>query len=279
MAPKPDSKRNKREHVSTSSESDDPDKLAKLLDQKLSQLRKELHEDMIKTIEEKVVPLLSTVNEVVKEVKDLRSEVDVFKKKSEDLEQRVAKLEEEKVQMSNIIQDSLRKANDTEQYSRKYSFRVVGAKREDNESCATTVLKILQHNIGLTSVKLADIAIAHPLPQPRGAPATSAPPIYFRLANPQMRESIMTSRKRLKGSGITIRDDMTRLNALVLNRTCNHDSVESAWFHNGKILFRPKDINKVFHIMPYQDINLVITRATTDPGRNQAPPNVEPPTT
>lgn len=138
--------------------------------------------------------------------------MDVFKKKSEDLEQRVAKLEEEKAQMSDMIQDSLRKANDTEQYSRKYSFRVVGAKREDNESCAMTV----QHNIGLTTVKLAEIAIAHPLPQPRGAPATSTPQIYFRLANPQMREPIMTNRKRLKGSGITIRDDM-RLNALVLN--------------------------------------------------------------
>lgn len=75
---------------------------------------------------------------------------------------------------------------------------------------------------------------------------------------------------------------MTRLNATLLNRAKNHDGVESAWFHNGKVLFKPNGINKTLHVMPYEDLNTIIRRATETaaavsrdtpaPARAPAPP-------
>ncbi len=302
MAGKQDMKR-KKGLLSSSSEGEESgeETISRLLDVKLTKMRKDLQADMLKIIEEKLVPMWSIVNEIGKKVDDAKTEAGEIKEKAESLEKRVAELEGEKehltdlekrvaelegekeqmtnmekrvaelegekVHLTNMAQDSLRKANDMEQYSRKYSFRVLGAERQENQSCSSAVHEILKTRLGLSEMKLADIAIAHPLPKYQGAAASDPAPIYFRLANPELREPIIKNRKKLKRTGITVKDDMTRLNATLLNRTKNHEGVESAWFHNGKVLFKPNGSNRPLQIMPYQDLNGVIRRTSQAPVR------------
>ncbi len=283
---KPDLKKLKRLHESTSSESDTSfsaegmeQMISSLMDQKFGRFRQELNDDLKKMVEEHIAPLQGTVDEMQQQHDELKSSHD-------ELLDRVTELEADNKILRNSVHDSQRMSNDTEQYSRKYSYRVTGMKQEASESPASAVVKLLKEKLHLPSIVPPDIAIAHPLPRPRHAAEDEPPPIYFRVANPHLRESILKNRKQLKGTGIAIRDDLTRLNAQLLNRVNPNkcDMVESSWFHNGKILFKPRGHNITVHIRPYEDIAKVIASAMAAAAARAAraaprqAPNATPPT-
>lgn len=232
--------------------------IANLLDKKLSSFHTKLLSDMNTLIEEKIAPVWTMVNDVTKKQESLKGDLSSLESNLSALEKRIVELEGEKTRLTAMVQDSLWRNNDIEQYMRKFSFRVTGAKQEAEDSCTTTVQKLLCNKLGLSSVQASDIAIAHPLPRPGSAPSDDPPPIYFRLANLGLRQNILTNRKRLKNSGITIRDDLTRLNLQLLNRATNSELVESCWYQNGKVLFKPEGGTKVLRLLPYQDITEII---------------------
>lgn len=261
---KSDSKRSKRQHESSSSETD-PDALSemisRLLDEKLADLRTQLNVDLAKTVSDtvdgKLVPLWETVGELEKDQDELSKEL-------RELVDRVAKLEAENVNLRKAAQESLRMCNDMEQYTRKYSFRVTGWKAVE-ENPATSIVTLLQQKLHMASVNLADIAIAHPLPKPTHSSPDEPSPIYFRLSNLNLRQEILKKRKVLKGSGVAIRDDLTKLNVQLLNRVNPNkcENVDSSWFHNGKVLLRPKGVNKTVQIRPFQDLAEVLSESTS----------------
>lgn len=80
--------------------------------------------------------------------------------------------------------------------------------------------------------------------------------IIVRFQSRMIRDKIMKYKKLMKGTGIFISEDLTRLNNYVLAcvREKSPDEVENAWSDNGKILYEDKtgEIREV-RFNDYQD--------------------------
>ena len=53
----------------------------------------------------------------------------------------------------------------------------------------------------------------------------------------------MSNRRKLKGSGISIQEDLTRATVSLLKKTSNHENVSSAWTADGKVIAAVKTTN------------------------------------
>lgn len=152
-------------------------------------------------------------------------------------------------------QKAERDSNIHEQYSRRNNIRINGIQQTDDKETAeqtcAEVCKQLNAKIKITGFSLTPqhIDIAHRL----GKLKDGKRQIIVRFQSRMIRDKIMAHKKLLKGSGIFITDDLTQLNNHVLScfRYKCPDEVESAWSHNGKILYENKQGN--IHEVKFED--------------------------
>ena len=83
------------------------------------------------------------------------------------------------------------------------------------------------------------------------------PSIIVRFYRRTIRNDIIRARRALKGSAVSIREDLTRLNQALLNRAMNHPRVYRAWTWNGKINVVGHNGNRVT-LTPFCDIDSVL---------------------
>ena len=83
------------------------------------------------------------------------------------------------------------------------------------------------------------------------------PSIIVRFYRRTIRNDIIRARRALKGSAVSIREDLTRLNQALLNRAMNHPRVDRAWTWNGKINVVGHNGNRVT-LTPFCDIDSVL---------------------
>ena len=148
----------------------------------------------------------------------------------------------------NLIKKLQLEQNDQEQYSRRNCIRVFGVPESPQEDTTTTICKIAQEKLHIT-LKPEDIDRSHrvrrrnPPPHPGSRPKPAA--IIVKLTSYQHRQRLIVNRKNLKGSGISICEDLTDA-----NRTLLHDAfiaskklnskIEAAWSMDGRIIVSVK---------------------------------------
>ena len=161
------------------------------------------------------------------------------KEKVENIEQRVVvceqKLEEPCSCRAEILE--LRKElNRLQQHSRKDNSRIFGLKETKDENCKKAVCDMLEEKLGI-SLSVRDFSAAHRLPsENKDKPL----PMIVRFKDRSDKEVVMKNRKKLKGTGISINDDITRDNMKLMNRAENSEKFESVWFSHGKVLGKLK---------------------------------------
>ena len=133
-------------------------------------------------------------------------------------------------------------ANDNEQYSRLRNIRIRGLKQEADVTCPETVLKFITNKLKMKDITSNDIEAAHPLPSKKNSAGTASntahstvPTILVKFSRKSTRQKVMEQRKCLKGSGISVVEDLTGLNTELLNRLNNSDRVLNSWSWNGKV--------------------------------------------
>jgi hypothetical protein len=67
------------------------------------------------------------------------------------------------------------------------------------------------------------------------------------------RDSVVRQRRLIKGTGMTIVEDLTSLNVKTLNRVRNSDLVATSWTWNGRIFALLKSGKKVI-VKPFQPL-------------------------
>lgn len=123
-------------------------------------------------------------------------------------------------------------ANYNKQYSRKSNIRImdipeVGA--ESEEMLTEKVCNILKSQNA--EVDKQEIMAIHRIPTRKGA----VRPILVKLKNNNVKSRVMRKRKELKQAGHKLVDDVTKINAGLINRLYQHEAIESAWFFNGVV--------------------------------------------
>ena len=206
----------------------------------------ELKNSIKVSTESVVTQMKSILNDSISEVD---SRVVDLERKEQELDERVSQSEllinkfnsdltEEVELLRKKANEAIIIANDNEQYSRLRNIRIRGWKQEADVSCPETVLKFIKNKLKMKDITSNDIEAAHPLPSTGTASNTTrstVPTILVKFSRKSTRQKVMEQRKCLKGSGISVVEDLTGLNTELLNRLNNSDRVLNSWSWNGKV--------------------------------------------
>jgi len=186
----------------------------------LDQLGAKLFEKMKAVVEEAVKSALKAVNE---EMSQLRQEV-------ADMKQQLAEVGERLVDRTDEL----------EQYQRRNNIRLFGIKEVKDENTDEVVLKLCREQLG---VELPEGAIcrSHRTGKMPSIPGEDGKkrhrPIIVRFTSYQHRRLVFNAKKRLKGSGIVIREDLTSRRLEVYRRAAAQFGGKKTWTQDGRVLY------------------------------------------
>ncbi len=163
-------------------------------------------------------------------------------------------------------------ANDCEQYSRRNNIRIKGLSVSENDDCRQAVCDFVRTQLHVSCFEPEDIEYAHIVPV--RADASSSSPhaqasrsagnashqesglqtVIAKFCRREKRDLVLRSRRRLKGTPISIAEDLTALNVKTLNRVRNYSRVQSAWTWNGKIVVLLRGNGQKLVIKPFQSV-------------------------
>ena len=171
----------------------------------------------------------------------LKTEMTQLKKENADLHQQLN-------QQTKATADLKRGLNDQEQHGRQWNLRVYGVKEspgETAEDCRERCRALFSTQLGVPT-EMSDIEVAHRSGKPATLGSDARPrPIIARLFSRRHRGEVLSVRKKLKGSGVSVGEDLTLANYKLLRSVSNHSATMSSWSSGGKINARLKNGKKV----------------------------------
>ena len=192
--------------------------------------------------EEALDRLNNTVEEVLGELFSLRKENEKMAKEIDGLKKINEELKIETMNQRKQIEVNHKENNDLEQYTRRQNVKIYGLPENGQETATETE----QHVTELIRTKLniditeRDIDIAHRLGKKihnhtRG--------VIVRLISRKMKDRIIKEKKKLKGTGISIMEDLTKSNYHLYKKALESQKVSQIWTRNGQIFCKDGDDN------------------------------------
>ena len=199
-------------------------------------------------------PLQNEINLLKATVSNLHEELGNVRRVVHPLEEKVCMLENKIVDMKCELSRVSVKANDNEQYSRRYNIRIFGCNEEQGENCSEKVVELCKNNLDLNDFTVDNIDRCHRVGNPRVGGKPRA--IIVRLKSYEAKRSIMQAKRKLKGSSFFINEDLTRLNQNLYS-TARKDciNVSSVWSLDGKVFAKRQRDDKIFHIVNHEDLS------------------------
>jgi hypothetical protein len=180
------------------------------------------YEKMISVVEKDINKLKERSNSLIQLVEKERKTAVSAERKVQTLQLKVTDLEKQMVK--------------SEQYSRKSNVRIGGMVEKKDGICKEMVVEMIQRKLGV-NITTKDIDAAHRLPQQdRNKPH----PIIVRFFARDIKFQVIKNRSKLKGSGITIQEDLCKAMHLLLNRVSKDERVKTAWAWNGNVFCEDK---------------------------------------
>lgn len=186
-------------------------------------------------VEKKLGELLNRLAVVEGDVFDLQQKL-----KKKDTE--ISKLNMTIENMSREVQSANNSINNLEQYSRRSCIRIFGVEENPGEDTDAIVAEIIRDQVGV-SLESRDIDRSHrtgKMPKPSSAATPGKPPrhraIIVKLSSYKKRRDILGNRKNLKGTGMSIVEDLTMKNQALLAKTRNTSKILAAWTVDGRVI-------------------------------------------
>ena len=143
------------------------------------------------------------------------------------------------------------KIDELEQHTRKNSIRIFGVadknKTESAEQTTEATVGVMQ-KIGVSITK-SDIDIAHRLGK---FTETSARPIIVKFVSRLHKQQAIYNRRKLKGSGIGLSEDLTVKNRSFLKELQEDPRVNAAWTRDTNFFVKLKSDDRVIRVNPAQ---------------------------
>jgi hypothetical protein len=161
-------------------------------------------------------------------VKSIFEELQALKEENKQLHDRIRELE---------VSCHL-KVDDLEQYGRRHSIRIFGIPESDKEDTDLLALDVFNKKLNVP-VTLADVNRSHRVgrrqPPQQGQAKPKDRPIIVRLCSYRTRKMIFDAKRKLKGSGVTIREDLTAERLKILNAAADRHGHRNVWSSDGRI--------------------------------------------
>lgn len=155
----------------------------------------------------------------------------------------IQQLKQDKNELKNEIDLLKLKIDDQEQRSRNSCLLVHGIKESNGENTDALVEEVINDSLG---IQLSDIDIqrSHRLgpkrndsDRPNTRSQNSRPrPIIFRFGNLKKRNEVYYAKKKLKGKGIVITENLTKTRYTLFKATIEKLGQASTWTKDGRIL-------------------------------------------
>ena len=141
------------------------------------------------------------------------------KKRELELTQRLCKAEKE--------------LNEIQQYQRRNSLRITGIDETAGEITDVIVKKLVEEKLG---VKLGDkdIERCHRVGKPNNK-SKKPRNILIKFTSYKPRSTVIKQRRKLKGTKITIQEDLTKQNQELLKKASRKPGVVSSWTQDGRV--------------------------------------------
>jgi len=197
---------------------------------KTSTFKQLLEKSLVATIKAKMESMEEKIAKQDSIIYDLQSQL---KKKSDDNDDCKAQLKD----LSESSSETVRKLNDLEQYTRRNSIRLFGIpeSKDKHENCDIIVTNLARDKLGV-KLDLHEIDRSHRVGKKTSEPGKKPRPIIVKFGTYRSRQKLMRVRRKLKGTGITIKEDLTRTNQTLLEQVSRAEDVVSSWTIDGRIL-------------------------------------------
>lgn len=248
----PDKKPSKRDRGEVESSSDDS-----ILTISRSDLREEIQNIVKIAINEAMEEKVAIFQGIRENMDMFTSEIDRLSSITLALKEALAEKEKDISNLRECI-DNLKKENtelhcqlnDNENYQRRENIRITGIPEASSENPIKTACNFFTEKGFNVSEK--ELHIAHRIGRRNpGKPRT----IIVRFFNRNTRDRVIRERKKLKGSGITISEDVSNLSMRTLMRVQRSQGISNAWIWNGQVCARHKaSPDKTFIIKPFQSV-------------------------
>lgn len=136
---------------------------------------------------------------------------------------------------SNKISAAELKIDSLEQYSRRNNIRIFGIAESATESTDEIVLEFVKNKLGI-ELSANDIERSHRV----GQLTDKNRALLVKFASYRSKSKIFQVKKRLKGSGISIAEDLTRARLTVYQEAKRVHGKNKAWTRDGKIFWEDK---------------------------------------
>ena len=201
----------------------------------------------IQSIAMDVKRLENLLRKIIKEeVSKLTQHIETLTTENKNLKEDLTAVKKENLSLKNEL-------NNLEQYTRRENVRIFGVEDnawEDGKKSTVLALDILRNKMKI-DIKEEDVEVAHRVGKFKSDRKRA---IIVRFASRKTKEKVMTEKKKLKGSGIFVNEDLTKRNADWFFKVKRTEGVINAWTKNGETFVRNTKSNEIVKITKDYDL-------------------------
>lgn len=192
----------------------------------------------------------AAIKPVTESVRKLEKEMTKMREDMVQLQGEIVKRDKE---IRNLKCTVEMKLDEREQYSRRNNLRIFGIKENNDEKTDEIVLGVAE-KLGV-KLDIYSIDRSHRI----GKKGKYPRPIIVKFISYAIRSELFTRKKKLKGSGITLREDLTKPRFTLLKRAIVAYTDRCVWTSDGVIMVKSGD-HKPFKVRCSDDLDSLIER-------------------
>lgn len=223
--------------------------------------------DILQTIENKLSQMATTDDikklglQFSEKIDQLEGRLFEMFQKTDAMQKEITSLKADNLSLREKLLSLENSQNDLEQYDRRLNIRVFNVQERQNESsedCVKQCCRIFTDLVGV-STKESDVEVAHRVGRVEDGKRRPRP-IIVRFNNRKQRDRILADKKKLKGKGVSVAEDLTTANYRLERTAFRHSAALATWASNGKIFVKVKN-GKVLRLRVGEDVDATLNKA------------------
>lgn len=172
-----------------------------------------------------------TLNKILKCVEKSNEGIAILNSKFDNIDREVNKLKSVTLKNTLEIDTINKKIDNMEQYTRNNNIRIFGLQEKPNENTQELILNIIKEKLKINNIIPGDIEKSFRIGKPNEKPRA----IFVKFKSHQNKINVYGNKSKLKGTKITIREDLTKQRIKILNEKIEKYGKKNVWTLDGKI--------------------------------------------
>lgn len=179
--------------------------------------------------------------------------LDTLNQRNENHNEDVETLKKNIKRLEDKNKDAEHNIDNLEQYTRRNSLRIFGIKEDHNENLDDKVLLLFKNVLKEESIKVENLDRIHRVGKYQNGAVRA---VIVKFVSYRQRDVIFRKKKLLKGSGVTIKEDLTSARVKLLKLAEQKFGFKNTWTRDGKIYVSSN--NQIKMISSFEDINKIM---------------------